>query len=179
MLSIKVCETIALEFHHSILFYFILFYFSSWWVFLVQTIFVSYFDFKQVFLWWIWMKKNKMNKGVLICLHHYVSFYFKFVCFPWRCVRNFTLMNAKTKLDSKIFKRKNLVLIFWNFLILCKNLKSCMYSSESQNIIWSTPTLLWATDFYWTSKNAHSPIVSFFTWLYRTRPVHKDIQLAV
>ena len=27
-------------------------------------------------------EQNKMNKGAIICLHHYVSFYFKFVCFP-------------------------------------------------------------------------------------------------
>ena len=42
--------------------------------------------------------QNKMNKKI-ICLHHFVSFYFKFVCFPWRCVGNFPLMNVKTKLD--------------------------------------------------------------------------------
>ena len=35
----------------------------------------------------------------------------------------FPPMNVKTKLDSKIFKRKNLVLICWNFLVLCTNVQ--------------------------------------------------------
>ena len=104
---------------------------------------------------------------------------FKFVCFPWRCVGNFPLMNMKMKLDSKRFKRKNLVLIFWNFLFLCTNIKSCVYSPESQNKFWSTPTFLWAGEFFWPSTDAHSPIVSFFTWLYIARPVHRDIWLVV
>ena len=77
--------------------YSVLFYSPLEQVFLVQTSFASDFDFKQKFLWWI--EQNKMNKGVIICLHHYLSFYFKFVCFPWCCVGNFPLMNVKTKLD--------------------------------------------------------------------------------
>ena len=112
------------------------------------------------------MDLNKMKwKKKLKCISMFFSFYFKFVCFSWQCVRNFPLMNLKPKLDLKIFKRKNLVLIFWNFLEVCTNLKSCMYSTESQRKIWSTPTLLWAVDFFWPSTDAHSPIVSFLTWL--------------
>ena len=104
---------------------------------------------------------------------------FKFVCFPWRCVGNFPLMNMKMKLDSKRFKRKNLVLIFWNFLFLCTNLKSCVYSPESQNTFSSTSTLLWAGEFFWPSTDAPSPVVSIFTWLYIARLVHRDIWLVV
>ena len=77
-------------------------------------------------------EQNKMNKGAIICLHHYVSFYFKFVCFPWWCERNFPLMNVKMKLDSKRFKRKSFVLIFWNFPVLCTNLKSCAFAWNSK-----------------------------------------------
>ena len=47
-----------------------------------------------------------------------------------RCVGNFPMMNAKTKLDLKRFKRKNLVLIFRNFLTLCTNLKPYMYARK-------------------------------------------------
>ena len=37
-------------------------------------------------------------------------------------------MNVKTKLDSKRFKCKTLVLIFWNFLVLCQNLNpACIH----------------------------------------------------
>ena len=78
-------------------------------------------------------EQNKMNKGAIICLNHYVSFYFKFVCFPWWCEWNFPLMNVKMKLDSKRFKRKSLVLIFWNFPVLCTNLKSCAFAWNSKH----------------------------------------------
>ena len=125
------------------------------------------------------LEENKTNKVVIISLHDYVSFYFKSVSFPWRCVGNFHLMNVKTKLDWKRFKRKNFVLIFWNFLVLCTILKSCVYSPEIQHTIWSNPTLLWAVDFFWPSTNAHSPVVSYFTWLYIARAVHRDIRLVV
>ena len=93
------------------------------------------------------------------------------------------LMNVKTKLDPKTFKRNNLVLIFWNFLVLCTNPKFCVYSPESQkNTIWSTPTLPWAAESFWPSTVANfsdSPVVSFLTWLCTARPVHRDIRLVV
>ena len=73
-----------------------------------------------------------------------------------------SLMNVKIKLDLKTFKRKNLVLVFWNFLVLCTNLKSCMYTPESQNRIWSTPTLMQVAKFFWPSTDGHSPVESFF-----------------
>ena len=71
LLSVEVCETTALVFHH---FYSILFYSPLQLVFLVQTTFVSYFDFFDGF------EQNKMNKGVIICLHHdsFISSLFAF-----------------------------------------------------------------------------------------------------
>ena len=77
-------------------------------------------------------EQNKIKKGVIISLHQYVPFYFKLVCLPWQCEENFALINVKTKLDSKRFKHTNLVMILWNFLILCTNLKSCIYWPKSQ-----------------------------------------------
>ena len=91
----------------------------------------------------------------------------------------FHLMNVKTKLHSKTFKRKNRVLIFWKLLVLWTNLKSCMYSPESQNTFWSTSTLLWAGEFFWPSTDAHSTVASFFTGLYTAKPVHRDIRLVI
>ena len=43
-----------------------------------------------------------------------------------------------------------------------KNFKSWVYSLESQNKIWSTPTILWAADFFWPGIDRHSPVVSFY-----------------
>ena len=65
------------------------------------------------------------------------------------------------------------------FSVLSTNLKSCVHLPESQNTIWSTPTLLWAADFFWPSADEHSPVVSFFTWLYTATTVHRDIYLVV
>ena len=118
----------------------------------------------------------------IICLNYYVFFaclQWLIVRFPYRFLANFSLKNVKMKLDSKWFKRKNIVLIFRNSFVLCRNLKSCINSPENQNTIWSTPTLLWAADFFWPSIDAHSPIMNFFTWLYTAKPVHRDIQLVV
>ena len=96
------------------------------------------------------LSQNYVN---LLC---FFFFCFKLVGFPWCCVENFSLMNVKTSFDSKRFKLKNLVIIFWNFLILYTNLKYCVYSPESENTIWSSPTFLWAADFFWPRTVMHT-----------------------
>ena len=56
---------------------------------------------------------------------------------------------------QEVYYRKQ----FW--VIIKKNVKSCMCLPESQNTIWSTPTLLWVPDFFWPSTDRHSLVVSF------------------
>ena len=62
----------------------------------------------------------------IICLNYYVfvaCLQWLIVRFPYRFLANFSLKNVKMKLDSKWFKRKNIVLIFRNSFVLCRNLK--------------------------------------------------------
>ena len=66
-----------------------------------------------------------------------------------------------------------------NFPKLYANLKSFSYLPESQNTIWSTPTLLCAADFFWPSTSAHSPVASFFTLLYTARPLQRHLACGI
>ena len=118
--------------------------------------------------------QNQLSQNYINLLHFLL---FQICLLSLTMCREFPSDECKNKI--RLFKHENLVLIFWNFLILCTNLKSYLHSPESENTIWSNPTLLWAADFSWPSIDAHSPKVSFFAWLYTARQVHRDIWLVL
>ena len=84
-----------LHWYSIILFYSVLLYSPSQRVFLVRQVLFLILILNRCFL--DGFEQNKMRKGVIICLHHYISFCFKFVCFPRQWVGNFSVINVKTK----------------------------------------------------------------------------------
>ena len=82
--------------------------------------------------------------------------------YDWASVQGSTLsVLCSLSTVSKYFK----IWLKTYFSSYVQTLNPCVFA-WSQDTIWSTPNLLWAADFFWPCTDKHSPVVSFFTWLY-------------